>query len=297
MSLLLLWHPTAVQCAEPARRPPLKLALFDDLVPQGNLSAAEDALSVLISTVGEESRYPVEFDLLPGGTQAEFKDAVRKIQGGEYHLLVVTGLEYGWWLGLPFDQREILVQCDPGGAAIRQFQELIVRKDSAFRTPRELKDARLASYQRVSTAYPIYLERLQTEFPGIFSPQSQSVPHSFAAMHAVNQGKADAAIIDVYARSRFAMAFEKQFGNLKVIHSSIKYPPPVIAGNRALIEQLDPGLWNRLKSALKQIHNRRITENFLNVWSMARFVDADREYLKRAAAAAADYRFAELAPR
>ncbi len=249
---------------------------------------------MLIELIGRQVNFPTDLKFVEGGTQKAITEAALQVERGEIHLMAVTGLEFGWWLALPHGRPEILVLCDPGGE-VNQYQELVVRGDRPYKSPEDLLGASLAEYPRTAPSCPIYLQQLRTRGGGgVLAGPTVDVAHAAEAMHAVFDAKADAAIVDVYARLRFDKAFKGRMKQLQVIDRSPPYPLPVVAGNRLLIERLRPGLWKQFQATMLQIHTQADAQAFLDVWAQRGFNEAPANYSKLAKAAAVEYPFSAL---
>lgn len=291
--LLCLLLPAKRVCAEPVAAPRLVVGIYDDLIPQENISRAKKALSKLIELVGRQVNLPTELQIIPGGTQVAMTRAAQRMERGEIHLMAVTSLEFAWWLGLQHGRAEVLVLCDPG-TQVNQYQELIVRRDGKFHRPVDLNGASLSIYPRMPPELLIYLKQLQAQDAHVLAGPREVVPHGAAALHAVVDGKIDAAIVDVYTELRYANAYPGRMKKLEVIDRSPSYPLPVVAGNRTLIERLRPGLWKSLQSTLKRINQQPDATAFLEVWQQRGFIDSTPTYEERAVAAAIIYPFNAL---
>ncbi len=261
---------------------PIKVRYFPSLLSGISDRRARAVTKPMLDLISRAIEYPLDYDIEdslaadPAEPEALFAFA-KKLDAGEVHLGAVWGVEYGW-MRQRYPQlkaHSIFVYGDQGGVN----SQIMVAGRFSGKTIDDLRGKILATCERVTLMDRLWvnktLDRLGETSVSFFG-EIKKFRSVREAVLAVNRGDADCVVLS-------ALAYWGQVANqpkvtLRPLLVSSPFAVPVVVGHPSTLEQLRPGLWQRMQDELFEVHRTPVGKEGVSFWRQARFGKPDAAF-------------------
>ncbi|MBA4190672.1 MAG: hypothetical protein C0467_22030 [Planctomycetaceae bacterium] len=214
---------------------------------------------------------------------ADYKALAEKMKDGKIDIGVFHGFEYAWVKDTP--GLIPMVSTVPNCGKIQAC--LVVKVDSAFKEPKDLKGACVVVPSGSKAHCHMYLERLRERLPaGDCCPAKNGNLSPEAALGEVAVGDADAAIVDVSSLVALERAIPGCYKQLRILAQSELLPSAVVVYRK---EALNAATVAKIRNGLIDCVNTPIGKMFALFWQLKGFEDVSPAYHAHVARSLAAY--------
>jgi ABC-type phosphate/phosphonate transport system substrate-binding protein len=236
----------------------------------------------LLSQPSQANYGVISFDIVEGTDQNDLLSFGKRLDSGDVHLGMVTGIEYGW-LRKRYPKLRPLVIANVG-RTLSPYSEIRVRKNGDIGSIDALQGKTIARVRRMSLDSMIYVNSLLQGHALEASPfRLEELPRPTLghALAAIKNGDVDGVVISIEAFSRLSKLQPGIANEFIPIDRSDAFPTPVLIGRPVLVNQLRTGLWDDLGKSLLKVHRTAQGRQVVTFWGFVSFSPVSDNYTRR----------------
>jgi ABC-type phosphate/phosphonate transport system substrate-binding protein len=202
-------------------------------------------------------------------------EMARLVGNGQLQLGILHGIEYAWIKKQHPDLHPLVVAFNQS-TKLRGY--VLVREDSAAQGVADLADKSLAFPARSLNHCYLFLDKSIREAglsPAGFFAESPTVKNAEAALDAVVDGAAVAAVVDGVALDTYRQRKPGRAKRLRTLKESGYFPTATVIYKPSTCDQTAA---KSFRDGMTQAHQKPMGRQFLNLWRLSQFGDVPEEY-------------------